>query len=125
MENKTLESFLKIQKQQALGLFLRYKNAYSEKIPEGIPLEEFLRDKEKSDLCKLTESFFNRVSLGATMLINRNLIKDPKAIKRCEEFKQFVAKLKKEKFDQRKLADIEDVAVADEFIGYIIGELQK
>src|SRR3989344_7011516 len=125
MQKNPLESLGKMYKKQAIEAFERFKNGYSENIPEGVSLQDFLRDKNKSDMFKRGESFFNRLTAAVPTLIGRKLIKSPEGVKHCKEFQEFVTELKKEKSDRDEFASDEDVAEADKFIDYILGELQK
>jgi len=125
-EKSSLESLGTLEKKQALDNFLRYRKKFSEEIPEGADLKELLLNKENElDKYKCSESFFSKVSLGANVLIGRKIIKDPGIIENIKEFTQFVNKLKEEKFSKKILANKEDINKINEFLDYIISELQK
>lgn len=126
MENKSpLEILKKGEKVQALNNFLRYKEGHSEEIPEGTAMRESSRNENNSDPDKFNEGFFNRVNIGASMLIGRKIITDPKVIAIIEEFTKFVDKIKEEKFRQGILADQKDIDETNKFLDYIIAELRK
>ncbi len=129
MPDKPLQNlFLDIeaQKKRFLDTFLRLRNDYSEEIPHGVNLQELLHNEDKLSSYKCSKFFFAKVFQGASMLINIKIVTDVEVIAHCEEFEKFVEKLKVERFTNiSSLATKEDIDKANEFLDFIMGELQK
>ena len=102
----------------------------AQEFKDGIPEEPELllhlkHHPDERDKYKCSESFFNRLDYACVMLGSRGAIKDEETLDRVRRMREYIGRIKAEKFPIRMFADIEDVQEINSFLKYMISKLHQ
>ena len=108
--------------------FVKPENPEKQFLEKFLVLRDVYTENPNTEKSKFKKDFYTKLDSFVYILIQvikNKKVTDPGIYERYSFFHEFVEKLKKEKFEKDELASKENIAVANNFLNYIIAELQK